>query len=272
MKFKQFIIILVTISIPVFSVADCYTSLRQKAIEAYNRGEYDRAKNTFQAAKEDCDDAPVNNDIDLWIQKCNSAKKKQATVEQTPPKPVESIPVEEAPAPALLPEDCFFEVKAILIPTDVVGECLIMVQSYNNQILSMCDVYAEKLVDYTHNASSWSSAVADFRREEIIEMRSRIFMFREAAVADVAKCNNKLDDPIITLQGMVWHKGRFLKGVTIRESSQNKETQTDKNGMFTITTKKSADLLIVHKGYESIVVDVKNVQFNGGVIELNKAK
>ena len=68
MKFKQFIIIFITICIPVFSVADCYTSLRQKAIEAYNRGEYDRAKNTFQAAKEDCDDAPVDNDIDLWIQ------------------------------------------------------------------------------------------------------------------------------------------------------------------------------------------------------------
>ena len=191
MEIRRIFMVLFAIAMPTIAMADCYTSLRQKAIEAYNRGEYDRAKNTFQAAKEDCDDAPVNNDIDLWIQKCNSAKKKQATVEQMPPKPVESIPVEEAPAPALLPEDCFFEVKAILIPTDVVDECLIMVQSYNNQILSMCDVYAEKLVDYTHNASSWSSAVADFRREEIIEMRSRIFMFREAAIAEVRKCNNE---------------------------------------------------------------------------------
>ena len=272
MKIKQFIIILVTICTPVFSVADCYTSLRQKAIDAYNRAEYDRAIATFQSAKEDCPDTPSNHDIDSWIKKCNASKKKQATAKQTSPKPVEGVPVVEAPTPALLPDNCFFEVKEILISTNVVSECLSIVQNYNNQILSMCDVYAEKLVDYTHNASSWSSAVADFRREEIIEMRSRIFMFREAAVADVANCNNKPDDPIITLQGMVWHKGRFLKGVTIRESSQYKETQTDKNGMFTITTKKSADLLIVHKGYESIVVDVKNVQFNGGVIELNKAK
>ena len=256
MKFKQFIIIFITICIPVFSVADCYTSLRQKAIEAYNRGEYDRAKNTFQAAKEDCDDAPVDNDIDLWIQKCISAKKKQATVEQTPPKPVESIPVEEAPAPALLPEDCFFEVKAILIPTDVVGECLIMVQSYNNQILSMCDVYAEKLVDYTHNASSWSSAVADFRREEIIEMRSRIFMFREAAIADVRKCNN--EKSITTINGQVIDsKGEPIIAAQVIESGTSNGCLTDFDGKFTLKVKEDVILYVSCKGYNGQNVNAR---------------
>ena len=79
MKFKQTLIVFVAICLPIISVADCYTSLRQKAIEAYNRGEYDRAKSTFQSAKEDCPDTPSNNDIDSWIQKCNSAKSRTRT-------------------------------------------------------------------------------------------------------------------------------------------------------------------------------------------------
>ena len=256
MEIRRIFIILLAIAMPVIAMADCYTTLRQKAIEAYNRGEYDRAKATFQSAKEDCPDTPSNNDIDSWIQKCNSAKKKQATVEQTPPKPVESIPVEEAPAPALLPEDCFFEVKAILIPTDVVGECLIMVQSYNNQILSMCDVYAEKLVDYTHNASSWSSAVADFRREEIIEMRSRIFMFREAAIAEVRKCNN--EKSITTINGQVIDsKGEPIIAAQVIESGTSNGCLTDFDGKFTLKVKEDVILYISCKGYNGQNVNAR---------------
>ena len=41
---------------------DCYTRTRQKAIDAYNRGEYDYAKSLFQSAKEDCIETPANND------------------------------------------------------------------------------------------------------------------------------------------------------------------------------------------------------------------
>ena len=77
MEIRRIILFLLAIAMPIIAMADCYTSLRQKAIEAYNQGEYDRAKNTFQAAKEDCPDAPLNNDIDSWIQKCESAKKQQ---------------------------------------------------------------------------------------------------------------------------------------------------------------------------------------------------
>lgn len=77
MEIRRIILFLLAIAMPIIAMADCYTFLRQKAIEAYNQGEYDRAKNTFQAAKEDCPDAPLNNDIDSWIQKCESAKKQQ---------------------------------------------------------------------------------------------------------------------------------------------------------------------------------------------------
>ncbi len=77
MEIRRIFMVLFAIAMPTIAMADCYTSLRQKAIEAYNQGEYDRAKNTFQAAKEDCPDAPLNNDIDSWIQNCESAKKQQ---------------------------------------------------------------------------------------------------------------------------------------------------------------------------------------------------
>lgn len=77
MEIKRIFMVLFAIAMPIIAMADCYTSLRQKAIEAYNRGEYDRAKATFVSAKEDCPDAPHDHDIDSWIQKCESAKKQQ---------------------------------------------------------------------------------------------------------------------------------------------------------------------------------------------------
>lgn len=265
MEIRRIFIILLAIAMPVIAMADCYTTLRQKAIEAYNRGEYDRAKATFQSAKEDCPDTPSNNDIDSWIQKCNSAKNKPATVKQTFPKPVAAVPIEEAPS--LLPEECFFEVKAILIPTDVVAECLTMVQSYNNQILSMCDVYAEKLVDYTHNASSWSSAVADFRREEIIEMRSRIFMLREAAITEVYKCNK--EKSITTINGRVIDsKGRPIVAAQVIESGTSNGCLTDFNGKFTIKVKENVILYISCKGYGGKNANAKN----GMLITLDKKR
>ncbi|MBQ9751936.1 MAG: hypothetical protein IJV81_03790 [Paludibacteraceae bacterium] len=80
---KFFLILVGFVCLPAIVAADCYTTLRQKAIEAYNRGEYDRAKSTFQSAKEDCPDTPSNNDIDSWIQKCNRAKNQAQQVQQT---------------------------------------------------------------------------------------------------------------------------------------------------------------------------------------------
>ena len=263
MEIRRIFIVLLAIAMPVIAMADCYTTLRQKAIEAYNRGEYDRAKATFQSAKEDCPEAPSNNDIDSWIQKCNSAKNKPATVKQTPAKPVVSVPVEEAPA--LLPEDCFFEVKQILIPTNVCAECLSMVQNYNNQILSMCDVYAEKLVDYTHNASSWTIGVANFRREEIIDMRSRIFMFRDAAMAEVHKCNSEKSIATITGQ-VIDSKGRPVVAAQVIESGTSNGCLTDFNGKFTIKVKENVILYVSCNGYKG-----QNVNAHKGmVVRLDK--
>ena len=74
---KQIILIVAIVLLPVMAISeDCYTRTRQKAIDAYNRGEYDYAKGLFQSAKEDCIETPTNNDLDSWINKCSSAKRK----------------------------------------------------------------------------------------------------------------------------------------------------------------------------------------------------
>ena len=93
-------------------------------------------------------------------------------------------------AAKLLPSECFLEEKDVLIPTDVSGECLSKVQAYNQQILLMYEQYNQILVGYTQNASSWSSAVAEFRRNEIIDMRERMFLFRESVFAELRECSN----------------------------------------------------------------------------------
>lgn len=74
---KQIILLIAILFLPLIVVGDdCYTRTRQKAIDAYNRGEYDYAKELFQSAKEDCIETPTNNDLDSWINKCSSAKRK----------------------------------------------------------------------------------------------------------------------------------------------------------------------------------------------------
>ncbi len=72
---KQIILLIAILFLPLIVVGDdCYTRTRQKAIDAYNRGEYDYAKELFQSAKDDCIETPTNNDLDSWINKCSSAK------------------------------------------------------------------------------------------------------------------------------------------------------------------------------------------------------
>ncbi len=80
---KQIILLIAILFLPLIVVGDdCYTRTRQKAIDAYNRGEYDYAKELFQSVKEDCIETPTNNDIDSWINKCSSAKREQIKREQ----------------------------------------------------------------------------------------------------------------------------------------------------------------------------------------------
>ena len=40
MEIRRIFMVLFAIAMPTIAMADCYTSLRQKAIEAYNRGEF----------------------------------------------------------------------------------------------------------------------------------------------------------------------------------------------------------------------------------------
>lgn len=51
---------------------DCYNSTRSQGIALYNQGKYTKAKSFFTEAK-NCPDAPVGNDLDTWIGKCNTA-------------------------------------------------------------------------------------------------------------------------------------------------------------------------------------------------------
>lgn len=48
---------------------NCYETQRNKGIQLYNQGDYAAASKNFIAAKS-CTDAPANNDLDAWIDKC----------------------------------------------------------------------------------------------------------------------------------------------------------------------------------------------------------
>lgn len=48
---------------------NCYETQRNKGIQLYNQGNYAAASKNFIAAKS-CTDAPANNDLDAWIDKC----------------------------------------------------------------------------------------------------------------------------------------------------------------------------------------------------------
>lgn len=50
----------------------CYSYTRNQGISFYNKGDYNGAKVRFIGAKE-CPDKPRDNDLDIWINKCNSA-------------------------------------------------------------------------------------------------------------------------------------------------------------------------------------------------------
>ncbi len=70
---RLFILIMLVLSCATVALAqDCYNFTRNQAISFYNKGEYRIAKDQFTAAK-DCPDKPVDNDLDSWISKCNSA-------------------------------------------------------------------------------------------------------------------------------------------------------------------------------------------------------
>ena len=70
---KKIIPILIGILIGIVTTnyaQDCYNSTRNKAIGLFNQGKKSQAKDYFEAAK-DCPDKPANNDLDVWIKKCD---------------------------------------------------------------------------------------------------------------------------------------------------------------------------------------------------------
>ena len=67
----QILFMLLCTAVPVLA-QDCYKFTRTQAISYYEKGEYRIARDQFIAAK-DCPDKPVDNDLDSWIARCDSA-------------------------------------------------------------------------------------------------------------------------------------------------------------------------------------------------------
>ena len=62
--------VLVLLSVSMLQAQEnCYETQRQKGIQLFNQGDYAAASKNFVAAKS-CTDAPANNDLDAWIDKC----------------------------------------------------------------------------------------------------------------------------------------------------------------------------------------------------------
>ena len=65
----KFLSIVIIITIPIVCIAGpIYESIRSYAISLYNKGQYREAASQFVAAS---DIAPINNDLTLWLSKCN---------------------------------------------------------------------------------------------------------------------------------------------------------------------------------------------------------
>ena len=65
----KFLSIVIIITIPIVCIAGpIYESIRSYAISLYNKGQYREAASQFVAAS---DIAPINNDLTLWVSKCN---------------------------------------------------------------------------------------------------------------------------------------------------------------------------------------------------------
>lgn len=70
---KKLILILMMLSCFYIAFAqDCYNYTRSLGISYYDKGDYTMALKQFKAAK-DCPDKPDANDLDVWINKCNSS-------------------------------------------------------------------------------------------------------------------------------------------------------------------------------------------------------
>jgi hypothetical protein len=57
--------------VSVYGQTDCYTFHRKKGIDAYNAGDYAKAKEYFAGIGQSCANIPANNDINTWIGKCD---------------------------------------------------------------------------------------------------------------------------------------------------------------------------------------------------------
>ena len=65
----KFLSIVIIITIPIVCIAGpIYESIRSYALSLYNKGQYREAASQFVAAS---DIAPINNDLTLWVSKCN---------------------------------------------------------------------------------------------------------------------------------------------------------------------------------------------------------
>jgi formylglycine-generating enzyme required for sulfatase activity len=87
---KVFLILvsgLLLVSVYAQQPPDCYGLYHRKGVEAYNAGNYEKAKEYFAGALSNCpaSERPKNNDIDSWLKKCDqaiAAEKERQRLEQ----------------------------------------------------------------------------------------------------------------------------------------------------------------------------------------------
>ncbi|MCL1932720.1 MAG: hypothetical protein FWF53_02755 [Candidatus Azobacteroides sp.] len=85
MKRCYFLFIVLILSISNTFAQGCYEITRKKGIDAYYNGKYKEAKKHFQLALSNCDDKPANNDLSVWIKKCDNHSPKSGGGTQTGP-------------------------------------------------------------------------------------------------------------------------------------------------------------------------------------------
>ena len=137
-------------------------------------------------------------------------------------------------------------------------ECTPLLDDYNKQLQNMHSEYTKKYNEYTNCRYIWSASVSEFRLQELEELVSRMYQFKNNIITAVEECSK---EQIITVQGLVMNsKGKFLKGVSVTELNNFTSTTTDKNGFFTITTYKNADIRFLHPNYIGKTIKAGNLE------------
>jgi hypothetical protein len=154
MKKLAFLFLALLLSSPLLPAQDCYTKARTKGISAYNKKNYEAAKDYFLFAQ-NCDDKPANNDLQSWINRCTAkeaeARRRQEAKQQNPrPKAEPQRPTEPQRKlpPIKLPEPP-------ANPPSYTPPPITLIVSNNNLIFNASGSQ-ELSIQVTTNAPNWT--------------------------------------------------------------------------------------------------------------------